>query len=261
MSNKEKNIKFVYIGNIRTSKKTGEYPNENDPSVYEGISKIYERASVLSNNSEVVKFGNSKDQDTYILLNPTNNTLFYAITTTNFKKEFVVDLFQEMEKQSLHLLVDTEGRLNDVGKKSLKNLVDSYQGKTSLIQDLNSDIDQVKIELRENINKQIASNEKSEELNDKASKLKDSANMFKGNANNLQKKTWWQNLKWTLIIVTLVLAVLLIIIVPIIVSSSSSSSDSNTNDSNANAKDPNANANEENSSKKIMRFLVDKVFS
>ena len=189
-----------------------------------GIEKIDEKSGVLSNNNEVVKFGNSKDQDTYILLNATNNTLFYAITATSYKKEFVVDLFHEMEKLSIHLLVDTKGQLNDNGKKSLKSLVDAYQNKTNIIEDLNSDIDKVKIELRENINKQIANNENSDQLNDKASKLKDNANMFRSNANTLQKKTCMQNCKWTVIIIVLVIALLLIIIIPIVMNSSSSSS-------------------------------------
>jgi hypothetical protein len=224
MTNRDKNIKFVYLGNIRSKSKIGEYPYGYDATVYEGIAKIFDLSSSLSKNNEVVKFGNSKDQDTYILINPTNNTLFYAITSTSYKKEFVVDLFQEMEKLSIHLLVDTKGHLNSSGTKSLKTLVDAYQNKKNVIEDLNSDIDKVKIELRESINKQLASNESAEELNDKASKLKDNANMFKGNANALEKKTCMQNFKWTMIIVTIVIALLLVIIVPIIVSSGSSSS-------------------------------------
>ena len=241
----DKNIKFVYIGNTRSSSKTGEYPTEYDPTVYDGIAKIYEKASVLSNNNEVVKFGSSKDQDTYILLDPTNSTLFYAITKTTFKKEFIVDMFDEMKKLSIHLLVDSNGHLNDSGKKSLKSLVDAYQGKTNIIGDLNSDIDQVKIELRENINKQIVNNDNSEQLNDKASKIKDNANMFKGNASTLQKKTCCQNFKWTMIIIVIVIALLLIIIVPIVVNSNSgSSSDGN-----------------EEKKKKVEMFLMENIFS
>lgn len=243
MSNKDKNIKFVYMGNTRLSKKVGEYPSGYDPSVYDGIAKIYDKASVLSNSNEVVKFGNSNDQDTYIFLNPTNNTLFYAVAKTTYKKEFIVELFHEMEKLSIHLLVDTNGNLNESGKKCLKSLVDAYQEKTNIIEDLNSSINQVKIELRENINKQIAANDNAEQLNDKASKLKDNANMFKGNANNLQKKTCMQNFKWTLIIIVLVIALLLIIIVPIVVSSSSSSSEGSSE------------------KKNVSRFLMEKFLS
>lgn len=239
------NIKFIYIGNTRTSSKIGEYPKENDKLTYEEINKIFEKASVLSNTNEVVKFGNSKDKDTYILLNPTNNTLFYTITTPNYKKEFVVELFGELEKQSIHLLVDTEGKLNNSGKKSLKSLVDSFQGKTDIIQDLNNDIEGVKIELRENINKQIANNEQSEDLSRKAESLKNSANDFKGNANNLQKKTCIQNCKWNIILAVIIIAVLLAIIVPIIVNANSGSTDSSDNN---------------NSNKRNLRFLDKGIF-
>jgi hypothetical protein len=224
MSNREKNIKFVYLGNSHSKSKIGEYPNGYDATIYEGIAKIFDVSSSLSKNNEVVKFGNSKDQDTYILLNPTNNTLFYAITATSYKKEFVVELFHEMEKLSIHLLVDTKGYLNSSGSKTLKTLVDAFQNKKNIIEDLNSDIDKVKIELRESINKQLASNESSERLNDKANKLKDNANMFRGNASALEKKTCMQNFKWTMIIAIIVIALLLVIIVPIIVSSGSGSS-------------------------------------
>lgn len=243
MSNNHKNIKFVYIGNTSSNSKIGEYSSNYDPSVYDQIARIYETS--LSCNREVVKFGNSKDQDTYILLNKSNNTLFFAVTQTTYKKELVVELFREMEKSSINLLVDSNGHLNENGKKSLKSLVDSFQNKTTMLDDLNSDIDQVKVELRENINKQIASNDKSEELSDKASKIKDNANMFKENSSNLQKKTCMQNLKWTIIIIILILALLLIIIVPIIVNSSG-------NKENAPKENPSTN--------NTLRFLIKNYF-
>lgn len=220
MTDSNKNIKFIYIGNTEAKRKIGDYPSDFDPSVYDIISKMYEKINILSNNKEVVKFGSANNQDTYVLINSNNKVLYLIITDQTYKKEFVVELFSELEKNSIHLLTDSIGLLNDSGKRTLKDIVRNYENKKNVMQDLNSDINEVKIELQENIRKQLANNENSEKLSDSASKLKDQANIFKNDSNKLKRITWWQNCKWTIILVVVILVLILIIVVPIVVSGS-----------------------------------------
>jgi len=229
-----KNIKFLYIGNTETKTKIGDYPSDFDPSVYDTIAKMYEKINILSSNKEVVKFGSSNNQDTYVLINSANKVLYLMIASQTYKKEFVVELFGELEKNAIHLLTDSVGILNDSGKKSLKEIIKNFENKKNIIQDLNTDINQVKIELQESIKKQLANNENSEKLSDSASKLKDQANSFKNDSNKLKRMTCWQNCKWTLILITVILVLVLIIVVPIVVSSSSNGSSNNNNSNNSN---------------------------
>lgn len=247
MSEANKNIKFIYIGNTETKRKIGDYPSDFDASVYDIISKMYEKINILSNNKEVVKFGSANNQDTYVLINAANKVLYLMITSQAYKKEFVVELFSELEINSVHLLTDSVGILNDSGKRTLRDIVKNYENKKNVMQDLNSDINEVKIELQENIRKQLANNENSEKLSDSASKLKDQANVFKNDSNKLKRITCWQNCKWTIILVTVILVLILIIVVPIVVSGSKvipSGGDAGSSNTKTNT---------------TMRFLTDKI--
>jgi hypothetical protein len=220
MTDSIKNIKFIYIGNTQTKQKIGDYLSDFDHSVYDIISKMYDKINVLSNNKEVVKFGSANNQDTYVLINSNTKVLYLMITAQTYKKEFVVELFSELEKNAIHLLTDSVGLLNDSGKRNLKDIVKNYENKKNVMQDLNSDINEVKIELQENIRKQLSNNESSEKLSDNASKLKDQANIFKNDSNKLKRITCWQNCKWTIILVVVFLVLILIIVVPIVVTGS-----------------------------------------
>lgn len=235
MSDLNKNIKFIYLGNTEKKQKIGDYPSDYDPTVYETIAKMYEKIDLLSKNKEVVKFGSANNQDTYVLINSTNKVLYLIITAQSYKKEFVIEIFSELEKNSVHLLTDSYGMLNDTGKRIVKEIVKTYESKRTMISELNNDINQVKIELHENIRKQLANNENSEKLSDTASKLKDQANMFKNDSAKLKRITCWQNCKWTIILVVVILILILIIVVPIVTSASkalpSNGSSSNTNSS------------------------------
>ncbi len=232
---KDKNIKFFYIGNSETKKKIGDYPSNFDPSVFDIVSKIYEKIDILGKNTEVNKFGSANNQDTYVLINTSNKFLYLAITSQEYKKESVVNLFKELEYNSVHLLTDSNGVLNEMGKKSLKEAINNYENKRDIMKDLNSDINDVKIELQENIKKQLANNESSERLSESANKLKDQANVFKNDSNKLKNITCWQNCKWTIVLITVVLLLIMIIVVPIVVSASKASPSDGNNSNNVNS--------------------------
>ena len=249
----EQNIKYIYIGNIETKHKIGEYPNTYDQSINDTISKIYEKGlSSSSNVNEVVKFGSAnKNEDTYLLMNSSIKVLYLIITDQNYKKEFVIQIFNELEKQLVHTLTDSSGNLNETGKRILKDIVKKYETKKNTLQEISSDIDQVKIELQKNIKQQLGNNDNAEILSNTASKLKDRADLFKKDASKLQRITCWQNCKWTLILVIVMIALIIIIVVPILVNSSGKSDDSKNNDSN-HSEPP-------KSGDKTMRFLMDKL--
>jgi len=231
MSDANNNIKFIYIGNTETKRKIGDFPSDFDPSVNDIISKLYEKNI---NTKEINKFAFKNNQDTYVLINAQNKVLYLVVTAQTCKRDFVSQLFAELENNSVHLLTDSLGLLNDSGKRTLRDIVKNQENKKDIIHDINSSINEVKVELKENIRKQLANNENSEKLSEGASKLKDQANIFKNDANNLKKITCWQNCKWTIILVGVFLLLILIIVVPIIVSGSKvipsggSSSNSNT---------------------------------
>jgi hypothetical protein len=53
-----------------------------------------------------------------------------------------------------------------------------------------------------------------QELDDKAFKIKLNADSFKNDSRKLERVTWWQNLKWTLILVAIIVILLIIFVGP-----------------------------------------------
>ena len=74
--------------------------------------------------------------------------------------------------------------------------------------------------MKNNVKKVLVNSEDLQSLDVKANKIKDNANLFKKDAVALQRKTCFQNFKWTLILSVLIIVILLIIIVPLVTSGS-----------------------------------------
>jgi hypothetical protein len=233
------NIKYVFLGNSETLKEIGEYPNKAKEDWSKNCKQIFQKYC----NSSNVKFEqrnairNNPDGNIYFIIMP-SNIFYFVISTPEYPERQVFQLIEELHRDSIYLLTDEKGELNKIGKQSLKNIVESYQKDTSKVKDVSDEVEDIKIEMKKNINKAIANVEDAQALDQKATKIKDSSHAFKRNAAELKKITCWQNCKWTIILVLLIIGVILIIVVPVAISASkgsSSDTSNNTNNGNNNA--------------------------
>ena len=151
----------------------------------------------------------------YFIVYP-ENKFYLSVAESSYPERIVYDLIEEIEKDNIFLLTTEKGELNATGKQSLKNLVDKYQeiNKVNNIRAINDDIDEVKLDMRENIRKATDNLVKVEDLDEKSNRIKLNADSFKNNAKTLERQTCLQNWKWTFILVGLVSVILLIIIIP-----------------------------------------------
>ena len=98
----------------------------------------------------------------------------------------------------------------------LENIVQKYQ-KISSLKSAQNDIDEVKLDMKKNIQKAMTNIDNVKDLDEKALRIKDGALEFQENANELKRVTWCANMKYTIIIVAVVIVLALVIILPIVI--------------------------------------------
>ena len=94
--------------------------------------------------------------------------------------------------------------LNPNGRQDLKQMIEKYQENEKLkrIEEINKNIDEVKIEVKKNINKMIESVGDVEELGEKSQELCEESKEYMQNIEYDKKITWWQSAKFRIIILT-----------------------------------------------------------
>lgn len=212
------NIKYVFLGNANTNKEIGEYPSKPKDTWSQNCKTVFERycssmgAKVEQRNKVVGEDGNFY----FILFS--NKIFVLVLADKEYAERDVFSMIDEIIKDNVHLLVDDKGIMNKEGKKELSRIIDSYQ-KKNVMNQLNDDINSIKLEMQANINKQVSNLEDVNAMENKAVKIKENSDMFKKNASQLKRITCWQNCKWTIILGLIVIGLLAIIIIPIAVSS------------------------------------------
>jgi hypothetical protein len=215
------NIKYVFIGNADSNKEIGEFPNKPKDQWSQNCKTVFERyctsqGARTDQRNKVV----GEDGNFYFILF-SNKTFVLVLADKDYAEREVFSMIDEIIKDNIHLLVDDRGIMNKEGKKELGRIVDSFQ-KKNVMNQLNDDINSIKLEMQTNINKQVSNLENVNAMENKAVKIKENSDLFKKNATHLKRLTCWQNCKWTIILGLVVLGILAIIIIPIAVSSGDS---------------------------------------
>ena len=83
------------------------------------------------------------------------------------------------------------------------------QNNFNKIAEIQKDVDEIKVQMKENIKKQVDSMEDVNKLEEKSANLKMQTADYANNANTLKKVTWWQNCKLTIIIAVIIIAIVL----------------------------------------------------
>jgi len=217
-------IKYIFIGNALNQKFIGENSSKANATWAETAQKIFrEYCKNIENKYEKRNRIVSEDGVYYCTISPSN--IFYlTLIVDTYPERQVFQMIDEIKKENIHLLVDEKGELNKPGKQALKSIIQQYENeKKDKISIINEDIKDIKIEMQNNVKKVLGNTEDLQSLDAKANKIKDNANLFKKDATELKKKTCWQNLKWTIVLVLVVLALILIIVVPLVVNNSGDS--------------------------------------
>jgi hypothetical protein len=188
----------------------------------EQAKELLQEYSITKNKKN--KF-NYKNFELYYYLNK-ENFLFICImksysSPNNKIDSGVFEFFESVESQGIIKYTDKNGELNNVGKQNLMYLIDKYfsndsiksLGDTSVssngskILQVTSDVNDIKLDMKNGIKKIVSNVESVRELENKAERINNTSLLFRKDAELLRRRSYWSNIK-TLIIVSVIAAIL-----------------------------------------------------
>lgn len=209
-------LKYFLIGNIDTNKTITEYSTnainnkekKNANQIFQRICKSnerrYEERNIISAKGNKYYFS---------LFQP--NIVFIVYADGIYPERLIFTMFDEVRKEKVLSMINEETKeLNPSGRQCLKQIIEKYQDKEKIdkIESIQKDINDVKIDIKENINKMVQSVEDVEKLEETANDLKISSEDYHSSAEEIKKVTIWQNFKLWIIIFFVVFIIIILIL-------------------------------------------------
>lgn len=210
-------IKLVFLGNVETKLKIGEYQSASI-SNHSDIKKVFERMCQMFNGQtdQRTKLGAPQGNSIYLtILSP--NIFYLGLVDTSYPERMVFSLFDEIHIEKLYNDID-QNELSNNSKQKLREIVDKYQDQTKLgtITAIESDLSEIKKDARKNINRTLENLDDMNSLENQSSRIKMDALVYNENAKELKKVSFFQNFKWTLIVIGCILILVGVILIPIL---------------------------------------------
>ena len=213
-------IKYLLIGDSETGKQITEYSNNGCTSQAKTIgTQIFQKVvksptKKLDERNKIVAKG-----EIYYFIFTQTNLIFLVLVEEQYPERLVFQMIENIKEEKITLMVNDETKeLNPQGRQAIKQLVEKYQDQKNFnkIAEIQKDVDEIKVQMKENIKKQVDSMEDVNKLEEKSANLKMQTADYANNANTLKKVTWWQNCKLTIIIAVIIIAIVLSIVLPIV---------------------------------------------
>ena len=200
-------IKYFLIGDIDTSKIITEYSTnlisskekKNASQIFNRLCKSSERR-YDENNIITAK----ENKYYFSLFQPSTVFITYALDA--YPQSLIFELFEEIKNKNILSMINEETKeLNPNGRQDLKQMIEKYQESEKLkrMEEINKNIDEVKIKVKKNINNMIQSVGDVEELGEKSQELCEESKEYMQNIEYDKKITWWQSAKFRIIILTI----------------------------------------------------------
>ena len=210
-------IKYLLIGDYTINKSITEFSSGNAlPKTKKEINQIFNKLCKTQNKKfdERNKITSKNENYYFTFLRP---ALIYIVLSNNqYPERYIFELIHKINEERIPTMVNDETReLNPSGRQQLKQLIDFYQDpkRMSKIAEVQGDVDSLKIDMRDNINKMVDSIDNVNELQGKAEALQFETEQYNINAKEVKKLAWWQNLKLWIIFGMLVIIIILIFII------------------------------------------------
>ena len=119
-------------------------------------------------------------------------------------------MFDEVKNEGILTMInDSTKELNPNGRQKLKEIIEKYQDKDKVdrIGAIQNDVDEVKVEVKKNINRMVENVEDVQRLEEKSNLLKDASREYEKNSDEIKRITWWKNVKLWVIIILLALLI------------------------------------------------------
>ena len=209
-------IKYFLIGDIDTNKTITEFSTnaigskekKNAIQIFKRICKSnerrYEERNIIS----------AKENKYYFtLFQP--NIVFIVYVDGGYPEKLIFTMFDEIRNEKILLMINEETKeLNPNGRQSLKQIIEKYQDKDKIdkIASIQKDINDVKIEVKENMKKMIESVESIDNLEERSKELINESTEYSNSGNEIKKISFWLNVKMWLPLLILFLIIFIIIL-------------------------------------------------
>ena len=202
--NSNKNINYICIANLISKKIIVEYyanKSINELFIKKQVKNIIDTILLLNLNSferhnesinENLKIfamlGKSKYYSCIAILN--------SIYPNRFAYKLLESLYDKAFKNQTEIDENNKRELNDI-QLFMVQLERDYGDleKINKIKNIQKDVDEIKINVKNNLNGMLENLELVENLNNQSDALREKAQEYKNNAKELKKATWWQNKK------------------------------------------------------------------
>ncbi len=212
-------IFFIGIGNLINRKIIVSYsPRErNEKNKYSKEAKdIIEKLILISIMPNERYTESSKDDKRKVLnlVDSSGKLVFLLTVIKDYPERYGYKLLNELIKNSIEKL--NKEYLNKIGfdenlDKNFKRTGDDIQlymvelernyrdiGQIDKIRNIQNDVNDIKIEMKNNVNQMINNIELTSNLENRSDALRNEAKFFKKEAKKLYKYTWWKNKKITM---------------------------------------------------------------
>ena len=242
--NSNSSVYYFLIANMHTQKEIGTFvDNSVNGNTISDFNNIVGKSKEILHSKEILQSFNRRNRmilenhNIYYIV--TNTYTFYLAAVRKDSKyceneNLVFELIEDIEHQGIKKLVDKNGELTNVGRQNLKFSIEKYQetnrsrlgstGSTTIfdtisltersdpepiskISSLNSQIGEIKNEMKQNVQNMISNVGEMQDLDSKSARIKDTSLEFRNNSIDLEKKAKWNQYKMKIIIVTTILIV------------------------------------------------------
>lgn len=243
--NSNSSIYYFLIANMHTQKEIGTFvDNSVNGNTITDFNNIVGKSKEILHSKEILQSFNRRNRmilenhNIYYIVTNTN-TFYLAAVRKDSKycenENLVFELIEDIEHQGIKKLVDKNGELTNVGRQNLKFSIEKYQetnrsrlgasgnmtifdttnsisltersDQISKISSLNSQIGEIKNEMKQNVQNMISNVGEMQDLDSKSARIKDTSLEFRNNSLDLEKKAKWSQYKMKIIIITTILIV------------------------------------------------------
>ena len=142
--------------------------------------------------------------------------LVYLVLVNNeYPERYVFELIQKVNDEKIPTMINDDTKeLNPSGRQELKKLISEFQDPRNIskIADLQSDVNSVKADMRNNINKMVENVDDVNQLQEKSEALRFESIEYKQNSYDIRRFTFWQNFKLWIILGGVILLLVIILI-------------------------------------------------
>ena len=209
-------IKYFLIGDIDTNKAMTEYStNAINNKEKKNANQIFQR--ICKSNERRYEERNiitAKENKYYFsLFQP--NIVFIIYADGTYPERLVFSMFDEVRKEKVLSMINEETKeLNPNGRQCLKQIIEKYQNKEKIdkIESIQKDINDVKIDIKDNLEKLVESVPDVEKLEETANDLQISSDDYQNSTEEVKKVSLFKSCRFR-IAVFLILLILLIIFI------------------------------------------------